>query len=557
MNSRLVNSLCLGILLVLTLVWGRFFLADHVIGGTPDMAFAFAKSAAVLQSWHDGFILGRWSLDLNFGYGYPLLNFYSPLFFYMAAAIGSFLSNNIAYGVNLTILIAAFLSVVTMYFYVRRWWGAEGALLASILYLFAPYRSLDIYHRGGCAEFLVFLFLPLLLLTMERFFHKPKFMSFLALVLSMAGLILSHNLMAMLILPFAFVYAGFLIFLYPERSMVKGFFIAGALVYAFFLTAYFWLPSFAEIKFTQVEKLLTGWGDYKLHFMTLQQIFFASGLREAYHGGLLWSLLTGMALCLTPLMFRRDKILFKVMIFWGVILAVCVFFMTAASGGVWSVLKPLSFVQFPWRFFLFLAFMSSFLIAAIIYALPQNRRWYAVVVLAAVVILSHYRYTHPADGTYMEDTRDLKAWVYTHHPMDAMEALPRQVKVVSPVAPDTLLKVVRGDARLSGAPVRPAARYHFQAHSTGGAMLVLHHYYFPGWNVLVDGRKAQIFADNPLGVIVFMVPPGEHQVDIFFGHTPVRWVGEILSWLALAGLLGLWAWSSEALRKRWFKLSSL
>ena len=58
--------------------------------------------------------------------------------------------------------------------------------------------------------------------------------------------------------------------------------------------------------------------------------------------------------------------------------------------------------------------------------------------------------------------------------------------------------------------------------------------------MLVDGQKVDIEADNPLGVIVFSVPSGKHDIHIYFGHTPVRWAGEILSVLGVLGLWGGW-----------------
>jgi hypothetical protein len=65
-------------------------------------------------------------------------------------------------------------------------------------------------------------------------------------------------------------------------------------------------------------------------------------------------------------------------------------------------------------------------------------------------------------------------------------------------------------------------------------------YYFPGWQASVDGRPVEITADPPNGLIGLTLPPGEHDVRLRFGSTPVRQVGAGLSLLALGSILALW-----------------
>ncbi|NLE65558.1 MAG: hypothetical protein GX606_06555 [Elusimicrobia bacterium] len=532
------EGLSLVVLFLLTLLWGRVLLQDVVIAGTPDMESAFTKVAALVQSWRDGAPLGRWTPHLNFGYGYPVLNMYSPLLYYVAAGI-AVLSGQIAYGLNIALLLFAFFSAVAMFFFVRRWWGAPAAFFSSVAYLFAPYRSLDVFHRGGCSESVVFLFLPLIFLCLDRFLDKPKALSFLGIAVSMAGVVLAHNLMAMLILPVALIYAIFRS-LSMKRAMARGGFSLLALFCGCFLASYFVFPALWEMQFANAGRLLSGMGDYRGHFMSLGSILFANGLREPYHGGGLWAVLMGASLLLSPFFLRRDRAVVPLFIFWSVLSGLCIFMMLSYSAPVWAFLKPLALVQFSWRFFLFLSFMSSFLMASLIFFVQPKVRWALAIVGVCVVLASHYRYTHPQGGVYRQEIVDLKEWLYRARPMDDMEGLPRQVQVIALEPPKRFVEVVRGEAELIGAPVRSELRQQFVVRARTPAAVMLHLFYFPGWTVLVDGKEAKILSENPWGVILFFVPPGEHHVEVSFGHTPVRWIGEGISLFFVLVLCGVW-----------------
>ena len=53
----------------------------------------------------------------------------------------------------------------------------------------------------------------------------------------------------------------------------------------------------------------------------------------------------------------------------------------------------------------------------------------------------------------------------------------------------------------------------------------IHLYYFPGWEVLVDGKPALYRVAAPYGLIETDLPVGEHRIDVRMGWTPVRLVG--------------------------------
>jgi uncharacterized membrane protein YfhO len=65
--------------------------------------------------------------------------------------------------------------------------------------------------------------------------------------------------------------------------------------------------------------------------------------------------------------------------------------------------------------------------------------------------------------------------------------------------------------------------------------------YFPGWQARVDGTKVPIeFQDmNHRGIITFLVPKGNHTVEVVFSETPIRLIADIISLSSLFLLFSL------------------
>jgi hypothetical protein len=78
-----------------------------------------------------------------------------------------------------------------------------------------------------------------------------------------------------------------------------------------------------------------------------------------------------------------------------------------------------------------------------------------------------------------------------------------------------------------------AASEEVRVSSPAGTELQFYTYYFPGWRGYVDALEVDVYPSGPRGLITLRVPPGEHQVAIRFGDTPVRLAGTALSVVSL------------------------
>jgi hypothetical protein len=76
--------------------------------------------------------------------------------------------------------------------------------------------------------------------------------------------------------------------------------------------------------------------------------------------------------------------------------------------------------------------------------------------------------------------------------------------------------------------------------SSGTMRLQFYTYWFPGWEVRVDGELVESWPEGPNGLITFDVPAGEHGVELRMTENTVpRRVGGILSGLSLLVTMAL------------------
>src|SRR3989338_301809 len=152
----------------------------------------------------DGVFPVRWVADLGYGYGYPIFNFYAPLAYYVGGFF-NILGFDALTATKIMMILGILLSGVFMYLLAREFWGKLGGVVSGLFYVYAPYHALDIYVRGDVAEFWSYAFIPLMFWGVYKVFKDPKWKWAVAGSLGYAGVILSHNLTAMMVTPFLII----------------------------------------------------------------------------------------------------------------------------------------------------------------------------------------------------------------------------------------------------------------------------------------------------------------------------------------------------------------
>lgn len=497
----------------------------------------------------------RWVPDMGYGFGFPLFNFYPPLPYLFGELFRLF---GIAFvdTVKLTFIFAFIASGVTMYFLAKEFFGKVGGTVSAIFYLWAPYHSVDIYVRGAMNEAWGIIWFPLILLSGYKLIISKKENSkwIIILALSWVGLLLSHNLMAMIFAP---VFAGWLLlWLVRTRNLKKVIQIAIAGLLSFGLVAFFTLPVAIEQKLVQTQTLIEGYYDYSAHFATIKQLLFSrfwgygpsvwgpnDGL--SFQVGYLHWIIPILILGLAAFIFLRKRKLEDWMLIVGYFFAVgwfAVFMVHNKSTPLWIHINTLHFVQFPWRFLTIVILAFSFIVGAIVKVSPKKHLTTILVFLIPAVLLYSWNYFIPQGGKLGALTDKQKfsgaAWelqqtagIYDYLPVTA---------VTAPKAPMTnFVEVLMGNATATNIKLGTNTDT-FDINVTQNAEIRLGLLQFPDWKVFVDGKEVptSVPPTEQWGRIHFLIPSGHHKVYVHLYDTPVRIVGNILSAITWVGLIG-------------------
>jgi len=333
----------------------------------------------------------RWVPDLGYGYGYPLFNFYAPLAYYIGGAF-ILLGFNALVATKIMMGLGVILAGVFMYFLARKFFGELGGIISGLFYLYAPYHAVDIYVRGDVAEFWAYAFIPLLALGVYK-------KNVLIGAVGYAGIILSHNLTALMVTPFLFIVV--LLNCYIAFKNKKSFIINPSslvLLLGLALSAFYWIPALVEIRNTNVFSQIGGGADFKDHFVCLGQLWdslwgFGGSVPGCTDGlsfkiGKLYIVLSLLALSVTTFVRRIRENKERRIVFISFLgFFISVFFTLEISKPVWQAIPAMAFFQYPWRFLILTSFFSSVLAGSVVTLLGQYKIKPYLIVLTLVFFL--------------------------------------------------------------------------------------------------------------------------------------------------------------------------
>ncbi len=568
---------------------------------TDDGRFHVYRIAALADAWQHGVLYPRLFPDFGFGYGQAVLNYYAPLS-YAPGALLSTAGISPVWAAKATIALGFVLAALAAYGFGRTIWGAWGGVLAAVAYTYFPYHLADAYVRGAIPEFMAFIWLPLILwattsIATHRGPSAPNgtpnrvtngaMIPALGAALAWAGLVLTHNLTALLMIPAAALYVVALgLWMGRWRSLLSGVFVSLAL--GALLSAPLWLPFFAESG--QVGIALGPSQGYREHLAPLRDAVQSSALyryRDASGGAadhpLPWTTVALIALVAGLTAWRMVKklpIRASWLISYFLLLTVGSAFMaTAPSLPLWIPLEPLlAHLQYPWRF-LSLTGVGVMGLAAATPALlglsadapnPSALRLrQGLVALVGTILLVQPLLNVPAtplsittaeawapDRMWREDAEAGQVgatWTGEFLPLTVTEqrwalSRPRDGATDSPaLAPLPTVQI-------------PERGYDSVALAiTAGAPLSvrLHQFHLPAWRATLNGAPLPTYPDGALGLVTADIPAGAQRVAFQFGPTLSWRIGWVL---CLIGAL-IWAtlaWrAGRAGRTRWLRMAAV
>jgi hypothetical protein len=589
--------------------------------GGGDSPFLLMRLHQLVANLRAGIFPARWMPDAAYGLGYPFFSFYASLPYYVAALF-KLLGFGFIWSIKLTQALGFIAAAASMYLLAKRLFRREAsAILAAVAYTYAPYHLVNVYVRGDAlSEFYAFVFYPLIfwaLLRLRDSLSKNQFSpritrisliyplagNIALLALAYGGLILTHNVSALIFSPFMVLYILLTSNFQPPTlrlgsgqasnlQLPTSKWLASSAIglgLGLAISAWYWLPALLEGKYVQLEHQTTGYLNYTNHFRGLNlvqpSLLFDYAVvpgRTPFAMGLVQAVLAliGVAAILAWWIKRRRPEAHSAFLIAG--LALSTFFITPLSRSLWDNVPLLPFVQFPWRFLSVQALFASLIIGYLgtcrgvgvpnllevrcnepeqvrDSGLGLPRPCLLACVVGALLLTAAMLGLKPEYLPIGEaDVTVERLMLYEYFTANVgttirHEYLPRWV-VPRPYTSEVLLRsgekppplMLDGEVKAAELVWRkPTAEGWVLDVTSPQASLAFHTYYFPGWRAYVDGQPREVRPVENLGYIGLDLDQGEHQVVLRLEHTPLRALAEGLSLAAALAVVGLLAQSAK------------
>lgn len=362
----------------------------------------------------------------NFGYSWNI--FYSPLTAYMSVVLRIF---NFSYVncLKLCMFVIVVLSGLTMYkLTLRITKNKKLATLASIIYILAPYRITDMYIRTALAELASFIFIPIVFEGLYIILNEEK--KSYKLALGAAGLILTHQVIAMYTAIICFAYLIVFFKKLKSKTVLKN--IGVNLSFCLLMTSFYWVGLLQHYFSTSYEVFIPGRMEreevlifYKAKF---SQLFITSSEQTMIYA---IGLLSVIGLVLTPIAYKKVPEEYKKTYMFFLITGVILIGMTLSIFPFEELPQALTMLQFTFRLFTFTSFFFAFVVATNFAILIKDFKTLDIVVLLTISILLLVPYKSKLDFNLKDNEERLINGVRitentgrVHAGMASMEYLP-------------------------------------------------------------------------------------------------------------------------------------
>ena len=548
---------------------------------THDGEWAVVRLGEMFRELRDLQIPPRYSENLNFGYGYPLFNFAYPFPYYLGTFI-HFLGFGFVDSIKILFAASVPLSAFFMFLASRILWkNVLAGIISAIIYVYFPYRMVDLYVRGSIGESLSFVLFPLLFYLAIKLVDKASSLLVGGIAISVGILIMTHNIMTVLFMPVFIIFMMTHIIL-NKKKIIKPFIVS--IILGLGLSAFFWIPALFEKSNILLSQIPIA--DRNLHFVNLSQFIFP---RWGYGvptdpNGFSYQLgiphLIVLFLTVFVLLFRtshsgpsavssgQSNCLSRISLTPFLLIAVILvftFLLFKQSAFLWDNLPLLSEINYPWISLGILGFLVSLLAG---FLCRQNLGRYTMIFLgiAAVAFVLPYAkpeyYFNKGDDYYL--TNDATT-------TSSNELMPLWVKKFPSERPTNKVETVKGIGKVSNT-LYGSKEITFDVLAKENMIVRVNTIYYPGWKAFVYPSpchpdqaqpekdpirfrttqgilrrfapqndncisKAVIDYSNDKGVMELGLPKGENKVELKFSETPLRLFADLLSLLSFVALI--------------------
>lgn len=478
----------------------------------------------------------------NFGYSWNI--FYSPLTAYMSVVLRIF---NFSYVncLKLCMFVIVLLSGLTMYkLTLRITKNKKLATLASIIYILAPYRITDMYIRTALAELASFIFIPIVFEGLYIIVNEEK--KSYKLALGAAGLILTHQVIAMYTAIICFVYLIVFFKKLKSKTVLKN--IGVNLLFCILMTSFYWVGLLQHYFSTSYEVFVPGRMEreevlifYKAKF---SQLFITSSEQTMIYA---IGLLSVIGLVLTPIAYKKVPEEYKKTYMFFLITGVILIGMTLSIFPFEKLPQALTMLQFTFRLFTFTSFFFAFVVATNFAILIKNFKTLDIVVPLTISILLLVPYKSKLDFNLKDNEERLINGVRitentgrVHAGMASMEYLPTKAfKNLKYIAnrKDEVIVLDNNEAVISDYTKQASNMNCKISNINKETTIELPYIYYLGYRVYADGQEIK-YTESDNGFIQINIAK-DSQIKVKYLGTNEMLISYAVSIISFATIIVL------------------
>lgn len=548
--------------LLLALISCRVYLQAG-LPSTHDSENHLARFANYKIALKEGQFPPRLAPNLFHRYGYPVFNYNYPLPNILSVPFSVL---KVPYITTFKLIMTT--GVVLLLLGMWTWLSMLGIkkwakFLAVTSIAASPYLLQTIIFRGSIGEVLAIAGVVWWLVWVEnlrrhedQLTKTAKWSDYVFSVQTLVGgvllalFFLSHNVTVLFGTPFMLAFSIW--WLWRTKKLWC---VAGAFVLGLGLSLWFWLPALAE-----QSAIVVGGSSLAQQFMNhfpsvyqlinapLQFGFSFIGSVDSLSFAVGWIQLLGL-LCFTGWLLAagagqrvaKERLHQTSAVFFGLSL-ILIIFQLSFTTPVWQMVPLARYIQFPWRLGLFLMITSAVVIAWVAH---QGIRW-QVRLLTIVLLLQLFVGLQVRPAGYFNKSI-LEYDLFEQSTTTSNENLPKDFKFQRFVDWQPTAIVLDGQGAVTVSSWTGSKRSYAVVAETA-VVIVEPTMYFPGWETTVTtGNSYRLipYLDNETiaGRIAYTLEPGVYVVQTeFTQHTVPRIIGNLITGLSLAFLLGAGAW---------------
>jgi hypothetical protein len=302
------------------------------------------------------------------------------------------------------------------------------------------------------------------------------------------------------------------------------------------VSAFFWMPAAAEMRYTNVAGQIGSSADFHNHFVCLPQLWdspwgFGGSISGCVDGlsfklGKLHILVAiiGMIIWLKTKKFKNSALVYSAILLFILSVALT----SSVSLPLWEHIPGFAYIQYPWRFLSYAGLALSILGGAMV----ATRRSVITVLgtfLCVICIIGVNAKLFVPQLMYQKNDASFATTQELRFRASKVsdEYLPPDVE--RPVSQDKIVfDTITASSSANVTKIYDtavAARY--VVLSPISTIIRVNRAYFPGWHYRVNG--GEVATKIQQGLPEILLPAGESVVDLQFKNTPVRNVGNYLS----------------------------